>query len=147
MSQPWPSRVSALRDRALKLLHEERFAEAQKCIDQAFSIVAKEGDENHVAFGDLACLAADFAVGMDDVEAGKALYNRAYQVGTANSNNELMAKALWGLGEAEAGQDNFAQARSRLAQARALFAASSDPEADAVCQAIDETLASLPHGD
>lgn len=147
MSQPWPIRVSALRDRALNLLHEERFAEAKKCIDQAFSIVAKEGDESHLAFGDLACLAADFAVGMDDVAAGKELYNRAHQVGTANANSELMAKALWGLGEAEAAQGNFAQARTQLEQARDLFVASGDPEADAVCQAIAETLASLPHSD
>jgi tetratricopeptide (TPR) repeat protein len=95
----WTIRVAELRDLADDALTRDEHEEALARIAEAFTIVDAEGNQQHVVFASLLCIAADLAVVSDELESARSLYQRAFQVGSATqADGALIAKALVGVG-------------------------------------------------
>src|SRR5687767_14283122 len=103
----WVTRVAELRDLASDALAADDIEVAVARVGEAFTVLDAEGNQQHVVFASLLCVAADVATVCDELDSARSLYKRAHQVAAATqADGALGAKALVGLGSlAEAAGD------------------------------------------
>jgi predicted HD phosphohydrolase len=139
----WRLRVAELREKACSAEHVR---EASEYISQAFALIEREGDERDLIVASVLCLAGDVAMAANEVEPGAALYNRASEVARACGpvGNDMLAKALRGLADADVVRGWTERAVQRYAESLVALERSNDPEANALRAEVEAALRSLP---
>jgi tetratricopeptide (TPR) repeat protein len=137
----WTNRVAALRDLASDSLVEGDLEAALARVAEAFTIVDAEGEQQHVVFASLLCVAGDLAVMSEEYDSALGLYQRAHQVGAATqADGALTAKALVGLGSLAEADDDIAKAADFYRSAVDALGSSTHEDAEVAREAIREAL-------
>lgn len=140
----WATRVAELTNHASEALAEGNFDEAIARVSEAFTIVDAEGNQQHLAFASLLCVAADVAIMSDDVDSARSLYQRAHQVGAATqADGALIAKALVGLGSIAEVDGDTGKAADHYRGAIVALGTSTHEDVEVARAAITEALARL----
>jgi hypothetical protein len=143
----WTRRVAELCDLASDALDEGDHEAALARVGEAFTIADAEGTQQHPAFAQLLCMAADVAVLSDDVDSARSLYMRAHQVGAATkADGAFIAKALVGLGSIAEADADPAKAAEYYKNAIDALGTSTHEDADVARAAIREALERVSEG-
>jgi len=137
-------RVAELRDLADDALTREDHEEALARVAEAFTIVDAEGNQQHVVFASLLCVAADLAVMSGELDSARSLYQRAHQVAAAmQADGAVVAKALVGLGSLHEADGEVAKAADHYRNALTALTDSSHEDVEVARAAISDAIGRL----
>jgi hypothetical protein len=137
----WVLRVQRLCRAAL----EAPLPQAAECVDEAFVVIDRDGDESHPVFVEVLCTAADTSFAHGQLDHAEALYRRAEQVATWHgaSADLLRACSLDGQAAIEIHRERLDLARLRLAEALQVLRRCGDDEAIAARVDVEARLRQL----